>query len=117
MASLIEKEAKVPEDRALIARVILNPLAKGMKLQIDATVEYAEGVHKARLLNSDLKTPSPFNTYLIAGLPPSPIAGPGQASLTAALTPAAGTWLYYVLIDAPGKHAFAPPPAEFARLE
>ena len=116
VASLIEKEAKLDEDRAMIARVILNRLAKGMRLQIDATVLYAEGVHKARVLNSDLETNSPYNTYKVAGLPPGPIASPGKASLTAALNPAAGTWLYYVLIDPSGKHGFATTNSEFNRL-
>lgn len=116
VASLIEKEAKVDEDRAMIARVILNRLAKGMRLQIDATVLYAEGVHKTRVLNSDLATNSPYNTYKVSGLPPGPIASPGKASLTAALTPAAGTWLYYVLIDRSGKHGFATTNSEFNQL-
>jgi UPF0755 protein len=117
LASLIENEAKIDADRGKIARVIVNRLAKGMKLQIDATVEYAEGVHKTRLLDSDLATPSPYNTYLHAGLPPGPIGGPGRASLLAALNPTPGTWLYYVLIDADGQHGFATTPAEFNQLK
>lgn len=116
VASLIEREAKIDTDRAKIARVILNRLAKGMRLQIDATVEYAEGVHKDRLLNSDLKTPSPYNTYLVEGLPPGPIASPGRASLSAALQPAVGTWLYYVLINRDGQHGFATTAQQFDRL-
>jgi UPF0755 protein len=117
LASLVEKEAKVEADRGKIAQVILNRLKDGMKLQIDATVEYAEGVHKTRLLDSDLKTDSPYNTYLVSGLPPGPIASPGKASLQAALTPTPGTWLYYVLISPDGSHAFATTPQEFARLK
>ncbi|GAC1317901.1 MAG: hypothetical protein NVSMB12_16210 [Acidimicrobiales bacterium] len=116
VASLIEKEAKIDEDRAMIARVIVNRLAKGMKLQIDATVLYAEGVHKSRVLNSDLQTNSPYNTYKVTGLPPGPIAAPGKPSLAAALNPTAGTWLYYVLIDPSGKHGFATTNAEFNTL-
>jgi UPF0755 protein len=116
LASLIEREAKVPQDRAKIARVVLNRLSANMRLQIDATVEYAEGVHKTRLLDSDLQTPSPYNTYLHAGLPPAPIASPGQASLQAALAPAPGTWLYYVLISPDGRHGFATTQAEFNQL-
>src|SRR5262249_26830089 len=115
-ASLIEKEAKVPQDRAKIARVILNRLNAHMRLQIDATVEYALGVHKAKLLNSDLAVNSPYNTYKIDGLPPGPIASPGKASLIAALNPAPGTWLYYVLISPNGEHGFATTPAEFNKL-
>jgi UPF0755 protein len=116
LASLIEKEAKVPQDRGKIARVVLNRLAAHMRLQIDATIEYAEGVHKARLLDSDLQVDSPYNTYKIAGLPPGPIASPGKASLAAALNPTPGTWLYYVLINADGEHAFATTSSEFDRL-
>jgi UPF0755 protein len=116
VASLIEEEAKLEQDRPKIARVILNRLAAGMKLQIDATVEYAEGVHKTKLLDSDLKTQSPYNTYLVSGLPPGPIASPGKASLEAALDPAAGTWLYYVLINPDGEHGFATTAAQFDQL-
>jgi UPF0755 protein len=116
VASLVEKEAKVEQDRAKIARVIVNRLADHMKLQIDATVEYALGVHKTRLLDSDLAVNSPYNTYKIDGLPPGPIANPGRASLAAALNPAPGTWLYYVLISADGQHGFATTPAQFDQL-
>jgi len=116
LASLIEKEAKVEVDRGKISRVVLNRLAAGTRLQIDATVEFAEGVHKAKLLDSDLATPSPYNTYLHTGLPPGPIADPGQASLYAALNPTPGTWLYYVLINPDGAHAFATTQAEFNQL-
>ncbi|MHB8466372.1 MAG: endolytic transglycosylase MltG [Acidimicrobiales bacterium] len=117
LASLVEREAKLDADRGKIAQVILNRLAKGMKLQVDATVEYAEGVHKTHLLDSDLKTQSPYNTYLVAGLPPGPIGGPGKASLLAALQPTHGPWLYYVLIDKSGAHGFATTSAEFERLK
>jgi len=117
VASLIEKEAKLDVDRPMIARVILNRLKDKMRLQIDATVLYAEGVHKDRILNSDLATNSPYNTYRVAGLPPGPIASPGRASLAAALNPTPGTWLYYVLIDPSGKHAFATTSSEFERLK
>ena len=99
-----------------IARVVLNRLAIHMRLQIDATIEYAEGVHKTRLLDSDLQVDSPYNTYRIAGLPPGPIASPGKASLAAALAPTPGTWLYYVLINANGEHGFATTSREFDRL-
>jgi len=116
LASLIEKEAKVEVDRGKIARVVLNRLAAGMMLQIDATVEFAEGVHKTRLLDRDLRTPSPYNTYLHTGLPPGPIADPGEASLQAALNPTPGTWRYYVLNNADGAHAFATTQAQFNQL-
>lgn len=112
VASLIEREARVPEDRAKISRVIHNRLARGMRLQIDATVLYALGSHKDRVLYSDLEVDSPYNTYRISGLPPTPIAVPGRAALEAALNPAAGSWLYYVVIDASGRHGFATTAAE-----
>ncbi len=117
LASLIEKEAKLDADRPKIARVILNRLDKHMMLQVDATVEYAEGVHKTKLFDKDLTFKSPYNTYLITGLPPGPIGGPGKASLAAALNPTPGTWIYYVLIEASGKHGFATTNQEFTYLQ
>jgi len=116
-ASLVESEAKVPEDRPLIASVIANRLQKGMKLQIDATVLYALGGHKDRVLNKDLEVDSPYNTYKVDGLPPTPISAPGRASLEAMLHPADTTFLYYVLSDKDGKHAFASTPSEFEALK
>jgi UPF0755 protein len=116
-ASLVESEAKVPEDRRLIASVISNRLQKGMKLQIDATVLYALGKHKERVLYKDLEVDSPYNTYRIDGLPPTPISVPGKASLEAMLHPADTTYLYYVLSDKNGKHAFATTSTEFEALK
>jgi UPF0755 protein len=107
VASLVEREAKVPEDRAMIARVVYNRLQRNVPLQVDATVVYALGGDRTRVLDQDLKVISPYNTYLNKGLPPTPIAAPGRASLQAALAPAPGPWLYYVVVDASGKHAFA----------
>ena len=115
-ASLVESEAKVDEDRTLIASVISNRLKIGMKLQIDATVLYAIG-HKDRVLYSDLEVDSPYNTYKIDGLPPTPISASGRASLEAMLRPAQTTYLYYVLSDKSGKHAFATTSAEFEALK
>jgi UPF0755 protein len=106
VASMIEREAKVPEDRAKIARVIYNRLAKGMKLQIDATVLYALGGHKTGVTDADLTVDSLYNTYKVAGLPPGPIANPGRDSIVAALHPAPGPWLWYVLAGSDGHHAF-----------
>ncbi len=117
VASMIEREARFPEDRPRIARVIYNRLAKGMPLQIDATVEYALGEYKSKLTLEDLKVASPYNTYLHKGLPPTPIASPGLASLEAALSPAKGNWLYYVVIDAQGHHAFTASFDEFLKLK
>lgn len=121
LASLVEREAKVPEDRAKIAGVIYNRLRRGMRLQIDATVQYAilqaTGAYKPRLTFADYEIDSPYNTYRIDGLPPAPIAGPGLASIVAALKPAATDAIYYVLCDKRGAHAFARTADEFARLK
>jgi UPF0755 protein len=115
VASLVESEAKVPEDRPKIARVIYNRLAQGMSLGIDATVQYALGERKAELTQSDLKTDSPYNTRTRSGLPPTPINSPGQASIEAALHPADGDWLYYVLTDTEGHHYFTDSYSDFQR--
>jgi len=122
VASLVEREAGVEEDRAKIARVILNRLALGMPLQIDASLYYRQDPDRPF---DELKAlDTPYNTYLRTGLPPTPIANPGRASIRAVLQPAAdpsagdplcqglpaGTecrWLYYVLADEEGRHVFA----------
>jgi UPF0755 protein len=117
-ASLVESEAKVNEDRPLIASVIENRLQKKMRLQIDATVLYAlGGEHRTRVLNKDLEIDSPYNTYKVDGLPPTPISAAGKASLEAMLHPADTTYLYYVLSDKNGKHAFATTSSEFEALK
>lgn len=116
IASMIEREAKFDSDRAKIARVIYNRLDKGMPLQIDATVQYALNKYEPLLLD-DLKVESPYNTYLHTGLPPGPIASPGLASIEAALAPADGNWLYYLVCDADGHHAFTNSYSEFLRLK
>ena len=116
-ASLVETEAKVPEDRPLIASVIENRLERKMRLQIDATVLYALGRHKSRVLFKDLEVDSPYNTYRIDGLPPTPIGASGRASLEAMLDPADEDFIYYVLFERNGKHAFAETAAEFERLK
>ena len=106
MASMIEREAKLPEDRPKIARVIYNRLAADQRLEIDASLEYALGVKGAALTASQLKTDSPYNLRKVAGLPPTPIGAAGQSSLEAALNPTDGDWLYYVLAEANGAHYF-----------
>jgi UPF0755 protein len=116
-ASLVETEAKVPEDRPLIASVIENRLERGMKLQVDATVLYALGRHKDRVLFKDLEVDSPYNTYKVDGLPPTPIGAAGRASLEAVIDPADEDYIYYVLFEKNGKHAFAKTSAEFERLK
>ncbi|MDQ3673355.1 MAG: endolytic transglycosylase MltG, partial [Gemmatimonadota bacterium] len=105
MASLVEKEARVPEERPVIAAVYYNRLRKGMLLQADPTVQYAMGRHKARVMYKDLATKSPYNTYLHRGLPPGPIASPGAASLAAAANPANVDYLYFVARQ-DGRHEF-----------
>ncbi len=110
VASMVEREARTPEDRGMIARVIYNRLRRGMPLQVDATVIYAlgkTGEKDLRVLNKDLLVDSPYNTYKVPGLPPAPIAAPGRAALQAAVEPPPGPWLYYVVVEASGKHAFA----------
>ncbi len=107
VASLIQREAGVDEDRPLIAAVVENRLRQGMPLQIDATVLYARGGGTGPLTDADFARDSPYNTYQVDGLPPTPISTVTLASLTAALHPADVAYLYYVLTDSNGKHAFA----------
>ncbi len=108
VASLIEEEAQTAEDRPKIARVIYNRLEVGEPLGIDATIVYALGGDR-ELSATDLAVDDPYNTRLYAGLPPSPIAAPGRASLEAALHPETGDWFFYVRTDenGPGSHTFA----------
>lgn len=117
VASLVEREAKVEEDRPKVAQVIYNRLAQQQKLQIDATVIYALGQSgkKTRVSNADLKTKSPYNTYEVSGLPPTPIAGAGEASIRAALDPQPGPFLFYVVTEKDGRHSFATTAAEHQR--
>jgi UPF0755 protein len=122
IASIIEREAKVPEDRAKISRVIYNRLSLGMPLEIDATLFYKQNTDLPFL---ELKAiDSPYNSYLYTGLPPTPISNPGRAAINAALNPAPNpssgdpicreitdgspcAYLYYVLSDKDGHHVFA----------
>lgn len=118
VASMVEREARVPEDRAKVAAVIFNRLREGMPLQIDATVQYALPEDNRPLTEDDYRHDSPYNTYLHQGLPPTPIASPGLASLQAALQPADTGALYFVVVDeATGRHAFARTYQEFLRLK
>ena len=87
IASMIDREALVPAERAVVAAVIWNRLRKGMLLQIDATIQYALGKTKPVLTYDDLKIDSPYNTYKHPGLPPTPISNPGLAALQAAAEP------------------------------
>lgn len=107
VASLVEREARIDEERALIAGVIYNRIDAGMLLQIDATVQYALGEQKERLLYKDLEIDSPYNTYKYPGLPPGPIASPGLASIKAALYPEESNYFYYqTTIEGDGSHYF-----------
>lgn len=105
LASIVEKEAKLPEERPVIAAVYHNRLRAGMLLQADPTVQYARGQHTNRVLFRDLGIDSPYNTYRHAGLPPGPIGSPGAKSLEAALYPAAVPFLYFVA-HRDGHHEF-----------
>jgi UPF0755 protein len=109
LASIVEKETAAPAERPLIAAVYRNRLKIGMPLQCDPTVIYAlqrHGKFTGNLRREDLNFDSPYNTYRYAGLPPGPIAAPGQASLDAAVRPAAVDYLYFVSRN-DGSHAFA----------
>ena len=108
IASMIERETSVDFERPIVAGVIYNRLEQGMMLQIDATIQYALGEQKDRLLYSDLEIDSPYNTYKIQGLPPGPIACPGAACIEAALYPEESDYLYYrTKNDGTGEHYFA----------
>jgi len=107
IASMIEKEAKLDRERPIIAGVIYNRLKANMNLGIDATLLYDDPTPDGQLSFSDLATDTPYNTRLNPGLPPTPIASPGRASLEAALNPADTPYFYYVLCGKDGHHAFA----------
>lgn len=116
IASMVEQEAKAPEERARIAGVIMNRLTKHIPLGIDATIQYAvKKYHGEPLTQSDLDSDSPYNSRKFAGLPPTPIASPGAASLKAALQPEKVDFLYYVLTADCVHHLFTANYAEFER--
>src|SRR5262245_7147376 len=105
LASLVEEEAAVPEERPLVAAVFLNRLKRGMPLQADPTVLYGRTDGDRRIHRSDLTRPTKYNTYAIPGLPPTPIANPGRAALAAACEPADVPYLYFVA-RGDGSHEF-----------
>ncbi|MEO1639749.1 MAG: endolytic transglycosylase MltG [Pseudomonadota bacterium] len=110
LASIIEKETSVPEERRQVSSVFVNRLNRGMRLQTDPTVIYGitqgEGVLGRGLRQSELRAATPWNTYVIEGLPPTPIANPGQAAIEAALNPDETEYIFFVA-DGTGGHAFA----------
>lgn len=112
LASIVEREARVPDERRIIASVYLNRLrGKGWVLNADPTIQYAVGTPKnwwPILTAAQLKQPGPYNTYINAGLPPTPIANPGIASIRAVLNPASTNYFYFVARnDGTGRQAFA----------
>jgi UPF0755 protein len=114
VASMVEEEAQLDQERPLIAAVIYNRLREGIPLGIDATVRFATGNFEEPLTESELAVDSPYNTRLNAGLPPGPISSPGLASIEAAAQPAEADYLYYVVEPGTcGEHAFSSSDAEF----
>jgi UPF0755 protein len=106
MASIVEKETGAPEERPMIAAVFLNRLDKGMRLETDPTVIYGIKDFDGNLTKKHLQTPTPYNTYVIEGLPPGPIANPGEDSIRAVLSPARVDYLYFVSKN-DGTHQFS----------
>jgi cell division protein YceG involved in septum cleavage len=114
IASMVEEEAQLDEERDLIAAVIYNRLREGIPLGIDATIRFATGNFEQPLTESELAVDSPYNTRLNTGLPPGPISSPGLASIEAAARPAEVDYLYYVVEPGTcGEHAFSSTDAEF----
>ena len=117
VASLLEGEV-APADFPKVARVIYNRMKAGMRLQFDSTVNFALGTQDIKLTKAQLAVDSPYNTYRVKGLPPGPIGSPGDAALEAALSPADGSWLYFVSTDPKAKTTeFATTYAEFLALK
>lgn len=119
LASIVEKESVVAEERSLIAGVFTNRLRQGMRLEADPTVEYALGITQTPdqpLTLNQVRTPSPYNTYLNSGLPPTPIASAGKASLAATLNPAQTDYLFFVA-RYDGTHIFSETLAEHTKAQ
>jgi UPF0755 protein len=107
VASIVEKEGVITKNLGPVARVVYNRLGAGTMLQMDSTVLYALGRDGGPVTSADLATPTPYNTYLHKGLTPTPICFPSPAALSAALNPPAGSWLYFVVVQADGTEAFS----------
>ncbi len=117
IASMIDKEVQVPSERALVAAVIYNRLHRGMPLGIDATTRFEFHNYTGDITESQLHSPSPYNTRINAGLPPTPIGNPGLAAIQAAARPAKVNYIYYVLkANGNGQHCFTVSGAEFNQL-
>lgn len=114
MASIVEREAAKDVERPKVAAVFLNRMKKGWKLESCATIQYALGTNKTRLLYKDLQIESPYNTYKYKGLPPGPIAAPGRASLQAVVNPDKDEYMFFVVSE-DGQHVFSRTLAEHNR--
>ncbi len=115
IGSLIERESRIDEELPKVSRVVYNRLEQGIPLGIDAAILYGLGRTSGGLTASDLAKDTPYENRRRTGLPPTPIASPGEAALTAALEPEDGDWLYYVLKDREGRHLFTADYQEFLR--
>lgn len=116
MASIIEREAEVQKERAVISSVFYNRIKLNMKLQSCATVEYALGYHKDKLTYNDLKVKSNYNTYLVNGMPEGPICSPGKNSIVAAIKPENTDYIYFVAKN-DGTHFFTRNYSEFLKMK
>jgi peptidoglycan lytic transglycosylase G len=117
VASIVQAEGRT-KDFPKIARSILNRLDKGMRLQLNSTVNYVLKNNKSKLSTADIAVQSPYNTYLVAGLPPGPIDSPGEDAINAVLAPTAGPWLYWVTVDpSTGETKFTDSYAEFLQFK
>jgi UPF0755 protein len=106
-ASIVEKEGYYPVNMGRVARVVYNRLSAGTPLQMDSTVLYSLGQDGGPVTPQDLRVASPYNTYLHAGLTPTPICVPSRQALAAAVSPTPGAWRYFVVVDKNGTEAFA----------
>jgi UPF0755 protein len=116
IASMVEREAERNGERGKVSSVFYNRMKKGMKMESCATVLYALGKHKDKLYYNDLKTQSPYNTYIIKGLPPGPICSPGMSSIEAAINPDKTNYLYFVSYN-DGTHFFTNNYSEFLKVK
>lgn len=117
VASIIEREVNKNQYRAKVARVLYNRLDQNMALGLDSTVVYAEKLKTNTTTEKDRRSDSPYNTYLVQGLPPGPISAPGRAALEAAANPEQGDWLYFATVNfETGETKFAKTDAEFQKI-